>query len=61
MPVPDYVRRDGVYNLGSHFPANTIGPDLGEFFFLHMKYTVELRIYRAQDVQLVSIESRTWK
>ena len=33
MPVPDYVRRDGVFNLGSHFPSNTIAPDLGEYFF----------------------------
>ncbi|PPQ71721.1 hypothetical protein CVT24_007891 [Panaeolus cyanescens] len=29
VPVPDYVRRDGVYNLGSHFPVNAVGPDLG--------------------------------
>ncbi|KAG2014131.1 hypothetical protein CC2G_010974 [Coprinopsis cinerea AmutBmut pab1-1] len=29
VPVPDYVRRDGVYNIGSHFPANVIAPDLG--------------------------------
>lgn len=32
VPVPDYVRRDGVFNLGSHFPCNTVGPDLGELF-----------------------------
>jgi lysine-specific demethylase 3 len=30
VPVPDFVRRDGVYNIGSHFPTNTIAPDLGE-------------------------------
>ncbi|KAF9558218.1 hypothetical protein CPC08DRAFT_751553 [Agrocybe pediades] len=29
VPVPDYVRRDGVYNIGSHFPTNAVGPDLG--------------------------------
>ncbi|KAF8966449.1 hypothetical protein BDZ97DRAFT_1657595 [Flammula alnicola] len=29
VPVPDYVRRDGVYNIGSHFPSNAVGPDLG--------------------------------
>jgi lysine-specific demethylase 3 len=29
VPVPDYVRRDGVGNIGSHFPTNTIAPDLG--------------------------------
>ncbi|EKM75704.1 hypothetical protein AGABI1DRAFT_79449 [Agaricus bisporus var. burnettii JB137-S8] len=29
VPVPDYVRRDGVANVGSHFPSNTIAPDLG--------------------------------
>ncbi|KAF5336944.1 hypothetical protein D9611_002886 [Ephemerocybe angulata] len=29
VPVPDYVRRDGVYNIGSHFPSNVVAPDLG--------------------------------
>ncbi|KAJ2914460.1 hypothetical protein MD484_g5929, partial [Candolleomyces efflorescens] len=29
VPVPDYVRRDGVYNIGSHFPSNVVKPDLG--------------------------------
>lgn len=29
-PVPNYVRRDGVLNLASHFPSNTVAPDLGE-------------------------------
>ncbi|KAI0347428.1 hypothetical protein BDW22DRAFT_1351863 [Trametopsis cervina] len=28
-PVPNYVRRDGVLNVASHFPSNAIGPDLG--------------------------------
>ncbi|OCH86213.1 hypothetical protein OBBRIDRAFT_797392 [Obba rivulosa] len=28
-PVPNYVRRDGVLNLASHFPTNTVAPDLG--------------------------------
>ena len=29
-PVPDYVRRDGVLNIASHFPSNAVVPDLGE-------------------------------
>jgi len=29
VPVPNYVRRDGTLNVASHFPANTIAPDLG--------------------------------
>ncbi|PFH50586.1 hypothetical protein AMATHDRAFT_176944 [Amanita thiersii Skay4041] len=29
VPVPDYVRRDGVMNVSSHFPSNVIAPDLG--------------------------------
>ncbi|KAJ7740064.1 hypothetical protein DFH07DRAFT_965551 [Mycena maculata] len=29
VPMPNYVRRDGVLNLASHFPLNTIVPDLG--------------------------------
>ncbi|TCD62733.1 hypothetical protein EIP91_006458 [Steccherinum ochraceum] len=28
-PVPNYVRRDGVMNIASHFPSNTVAPDLG--------------------------------
>ncbi|KAJ7124146.1 Clavaminate synthase-like protein, partial [Mycena crocata] len=29
VPVPNYVRRDGVLNIASHFPMNAISPDLG--------------------------------
>ncbi|KAJ7047814.1 hypothetical protein C8F04DRAFT_986129 [Mycena alexandri] len=29
VPMPNYVRRDGALNFASHFPLNTIGPDLG--------------------------------
>ncbi|KAJ7666546.1 hypothetical protein B0H17DRAFT_1089633 [Mycena rosella] len=29
VPIPNYVRRDGVLNLASHFPSNTVAPDLG--------------------------------
>ncbi|KAF8632013.1 hypothetical protein AX17_004956 [Amanita inopinata Kibby_2008] len=29
VPVPDFVRRDGVMNMSSHFPVNVIAPDLG--------------------------------
>ncbi|KAJ7590734.1 Clavaminate synthase-like protein [Mycena floridula] len=29
VPVPSYVRRDGTMNISSHFPSNTISPDLG--------------------------------
>jgi [histone H3]-dimethyl-L-lysine9 demethylase len=37
VPVPSYTRRDGAYNIASHFPSNTIAPDLGtarRVFFL---------------------------
>jgi hypothetical protein len=30
VPVPNYVRRDGALNIASHFPQNTIAPDLGD-------------------------------
>ena len=37
-PIPNYVRRDGVLNIASHFPNNTVSPDLGmplyEFSFI---------------------------
>ncbi|KIY71791.1 hypothetical protein CYLTODRAFT_418508 [Cylindrobasidium torrendii FP15055 ss-10] len=29
VPLPEYVRRDGVLNLFSHFPENALAPDLG--------------------------------
>jgi lysine-specific demethylase 3 len=28
--VPNYVRRDGTLNIASHFPSNTVAPDLGK-------------------------------
>ncbi|KAF8556275.1 Clavaminate synthase-like protein [Imleria badia] len=28
VPVPSYVRRDGALNIASHFPSNTVAPDL---------------------------------
>ncbi|KAJ7899515.1 Clavaminate synthase-like protein [Mycena olivaceomarginata] len=29
VPIPTYVRRDGALNLASHFPSNSVAPDLG--------------------------------
>jgi len=29
VPIPNYVRRDGVMNIASHFPSNAVYPDLG--------------------------------
>ena len=29
VPMPNYTRRDGVLNIASHFPSNTVMPDLG--------------------------------
>ncbi|KAK7061321.1 Clavaminate synthase-like protein [Favolaschia claudopus] len=29
VPVQDYVRRDGALNIASHFPSNSVSPDLG--------------------------------
>ena len=28
--MPNYVRRDGVLNIASHFPSNTVAPDIGK-------------------------------
>ena len=30
VPVPTCVRRDGALNIASHFPSNTVAPDLGD-------------------------------
>ena len=29
VPMPNYSRKDGVLNIASHFPSNTVMPDLG--------------------------------
>jgi len=29
VPMPNHCRRDGVLNIASHFPSNTVMPDLG--------------------------------
>lgn len=29
VPFPDYVRRDGVSNMSSHFPVDVLAPDVG--------------------------------
>jgi hypothetical protein len=29
VPMPNYTRKDGVLNIASHFPSNTVMPDLG--------------------------------
>jgi len=41
VPVPDYVRRDGVMNMSSHFPTNVIGPDLGPKMYNAMASSLE--------------------
>ncbi|KIK50827.1 hypothetical protein GYMLUDRAFT_182204 [Collybiopsis luxurians FD-317 M1] len=29
VPMPSYVRKDGVLNIAAHFPMNAVAPDLG--------------------------------
>ena len=41
LPMPDYVRRDGVLNIASHFPLNTIVPDLGPKMYNAMASNTE--------------------
>ncbi len=36
-PMPNYVRRDGVLNIASHFPSNAVVPDLGELLFRRLR------------------------
>ena len=38
LPIPEYTRRDGFYNLAAHFPVNSgVPPDLGmsQYLFVH--------------------------
>jgi len=34
VPMPNYARRDGVLNIASHFPSNTVMPDLGPKLYI---------------------------
>ncbi|KAG6914222.1 hypothetical protein DXG01_001676, partial [Tephrocybe rancida] len=40
VPVPSYVRRDGVMNLASHFPEGAVGPDIGPKMYNAMATTL---------------------
>jgi len=40
VPVPNCVRRDGALNIASHFPSNTVAPDLGETFYFSLHYLI---------------------
>ena len=31
VPIPSYTRRNGAFNIASHYPTNALAPDLGEF------------------------------
>ncbi|KNZ76817.1 Lysine-specific demethylase 3A [Termitomyces sp. J132] len=41
VPVPSYVRRDGVLNIASHFPEDGVGPDIGPKMYNAMATTQE--------------------
>jgi [histone H3]-dimethyl-L-lysine9 demethylase len=48
VPMPNFCRRDGVLNIASHFPSNTVMPDLGTcgcllFFTTLMKFLAKDR------------------
>lgn len=59
VPVPNYVRRDGTLNIASHFPANTISPDLGEHVYI-ITCNIQLILYRSQDVQFHGLLFEEW-
>lgn len=44
VPVPNYVRRDGVLNIASHFAVNTVVPDLGSYSFSFIRVLFLLTI-----------------
>ncbi|KAG6810357.1 hypothetical protein H0H92_012193 [Tricholoma furcatifolium] len=41
VPVPGYVRRDGVLNLASHFPEDAVAPDIGPKMYNAMATTLQ--------------------
>lgn len=44
-PIPNYVRRDGVLNIASHFPSNTVSPDLGTSSFSRVIPCMRSNVY----------------
>ena len=60
-PVPNYVRRDGVLNVASHFPSNTIAPDLGAYtccFRLSAHHNMGCRSQDVQRYGLVRVQGQ---
>ena len=43
--MPNYVRRDGVLNIASHFPSNTVAPDIGKMDCQHQPYSPGLTAF----------------
>lgn len=41
VPMPYYSRKDGVLNIASHFPSNTVMPDLGPRMYIALATTDE--------------------
>ncbi|KAI9448348.1 hypothetical protein H4582DRAFT_1900075 [Lactarius indigo] len=41
VPMPNYSRKDGVLNIASHFPSNTVMPDLGPRMYIALATTDE--------------------
>ncbi|KAH9963231.1 hypothetical protein BC827DRAFT_1194282 [Russula dissimulans] len=41
VPMPNFCRRDGVLNIASHFPSNTVMPDLGPKMYIALATTDE--------------------
>ncbi|KAK7695546.1 hypothetical protein QCA50_000182 [Cerrena zonata] len=67
VPVPNYVRRDGVLNIASHFPSNTVAPDLGPKMYNAMasyesqgsKGTTRLHMDMADAINIMLYSSQT--
>jgi lysine-specific demethylase 3 len=41
LPMPNYCRRDGVLNIASHFPSNTVMPDLGTWASILVSFLLD--------------------
>jgi lysine-specific demethylase 3 len=50
VPMPYYSRKDGVLNIASHFPSNTVMPDLGRWSRQPWSCLVDLSGHRPKDV-----------
>ncbi|KAG2747919.1 hypothetical protein P692DRAFT_201715993, partial [Suillus brevipes Sb2] len=60
VPVPNYVRRNGTLKIASHFPSNTVAPDLGKYRDDHKSISYLLSFIAGPKMYKTSLQDFTW-